>query len=93
MVAKVLGVDDWPQVLPFLTQHIQSGSEILVEACLLIIAEIAPVIHEAVKPDIVRFAQLLKDCLHHNLPLIRLAGLKATKAFILVRQLQVNDVF
>lgn len=77
-------MEDWPEVLPFITQSIQSGNEGLAETGLLILSDIAPVITEVVKSDIDKFGQLLMGCLGSPLPLIRLGGLKAAKAAILV---------
>ncbi|GMH37342.1 hypothetical protein BSKO_05215 [Bryopsis sp. KO-2023] len=84
LVSKVLGVDDWPEVLPFVTQSIQSGEEKLTETSLLILSEIAPVIMEAVKSELENFGRLFLGCLGSASAPVRLAGLKASKAFIVL---------
>ncbi|CAD7699153.1 unnamed protein product, partial [Ostreobium quekettii] len=82
LISKVLGYEAWPEVIPFLTQSIGSGVVLNVEMALLMLAEMAEGIKDAIAPSLDQYCGALGTCMARPEPTVKLAALKALKALI-----------
>lgn len=84
----------WPELLPFMSQAVQSGQPLLMEAALLVFAQLAG----HMMPTLLQYMGTLHQVLHAALGNdsvdVRLAAMRATTAFIMRLELQeARDAF
>ena len=72
----------WPELLPFLFQSTQSTDPRMTEAGLLIFAQLAGSVMDALKPYIATLHGLLMHCLSSSSPDVAVAAARATSSFI-----------
>lgn len=89
LFVKILGSDCWPELIPFLCDRIQrqqSQSATLVEFCVHILAEIAPVLTDSMEQSVPRFISMIQQSLDHPDRAIQLACFRSIKSLALVRK-------
>lgn len=74
--------ETWPELLPFLFQCTQNSDPRMVEAGLLIFAQLAGSVMDALKPYIATLHGVLMHCLKSEKPEVAVAAARATSSFI-----------
>lgn len=82
LISKVLGYEAWSQVIPFLMHSIASGIVLNMEIALLMLADMVEGIKDGINSELDQYCSALASCLDHTEVCIKLAALKALKAFI-----------
>ncbi|KAF5839603.1 armadillo-type protein [Dunaliella salina] len=76
------GATQWPELIPFMFQCVQSGQPTLMESGLLVLGLLSQCMPEAFKPQLPALVTGLGVCLSHAVRDVQLAALRASSLFI-----------
>ena len=82
LAAGIIERGEWPELLPFMFQCVQSGQERLMEAALLIFEDLARYVMPQLAQQLGTLHEVLHSCLGHPSMDVKLAAFRATCMFI-----------
>ena len=82
LAERIYDDSDWPELLPFLFECVQSNQPRQMESALRIFADLASFIMPILLPHVNVLRQQLQTCMSHPETDVKIAGLSATTCFI-----------